>query len=50
MDKSRTADSPAINLAAASRIPVRSISLTIVVAVVLYVGMATQADWEALGA
>lgn len=50
MDESRTADAPAINQATASRIPVRSISLAIVVTVVLYVGMATLADWEAFGA
>jgi uncharacterized membrane protein YbhN (UPF0104 family) len=50
MDESRRGDAPAINQATASRIPVRSISLAIVVAVVLYVGMATLADWEAFGA
>ena len=50
MDESRTADAQAINQATASRIPVRSISLAIVVAVVMYVGMATLADWEAFGA
>ncbi|NKD76851.1 hypothetical protein HEQ60_03605 [Haematospirillum sp. H1815] len=50
MDESRRADAPGINPATASRIPVRSISLAIVVAVVLYVGMATLADWEAFGA
>ena len=49
MDESRTADVPAINHSTASRIPVRSISLAIVVTVVLYVGMATLADWEAFG-
>lgn len=50
MDESRTADAPAINESTASRIPVRSISLAIVVTVVLYVGIATLADWEAFGA
>jgi hypothetical protein len=50
MDESRTADAQAINQSTASRIPVRSISLTIVVTVVMYVGMATLADWEAFGA
>ncbi len=50
MDESRTADAQAINQSTASRIPVRSISLAIVVTVVLYVGMATLADWEAFGA
>ena len=50
MDESRTAYAQAINQAAASRIPVRSISLAIVVTVVMYVGMATLADWEAFGA
>ena len=46
MDEPRTADAPAKNKATASRIPVRSISLAIVVAVVFYVGMATLADLE----
>lgn len=50
MNESRTADAPAINQVPASRIPVRSISLAIVVTVVLYVGMAPLADWEAFGA
>jgi len=50
MDESRTADAQAINQSIASRIPVRSISLAIVVTVVMYVGMATLADWEAFGA
>lgn len=50
MDESRTADAQAINQSTTSRIPVRSISLAIVVTVVLYVGMATLADWEAFGA
>lgn len=50
MDESRTADAQAINQSTATRIPVRSISLAIVVAVVMYVGMATLADWEAFGA
>ena len=50
MDGSRTADAQAINQSTASRIPVRSISLAIVVTVVMYVGMATLADWEAFGA
>jgi len=50
MDESRPADAQAINQSTASRIPVRSISLAIVVTVVMYVGMATLADWEAFGA
>lgn len=50
MDESRTADARAINQSTPSRIPVRSISLAIVVAVVMYVGTATLADWEAFGA
>lgn len=50
MDESRTADSSAITKAAASRIPVRSISLAIVATAVLYVGIATLADWEAFDA
>lgn len=50
MDESLTADAQAINQSTASRIPVRSISLAIVVTVVMYVGMATLADWEAFGA
>ena len=50
MDESRTADAQAINQSTATRIPVRSISLAIVVTVVMYVGMATLADWEAFGA
>lgn len=50
MDESRTADAAAINQSTANRIPVLSISLAIVAAVVLYVGMATLADWEAFGA
>ena len=45
MDESRRADAQAINQTTANRIPVRSISLAIVVTVVLYVGMATLADW-----
>lgn len=49
MDESRRVNVPGINPATASRIPVRSISLAIVVAVVLYVGMATLADWKAFG-
>jgi glycosyltransferase 2 family protein len=44
MDDSRSAEVPVINQANASRIPVRSISLAIVVMVVLYVGMAILAD------
>ena len=39
MEESRTADAPPINQATVSRIPVRSLSLAILVAVVLYVGM-----------
>lgn len=50
MNESRTADAHAIKKASASRVPVRSISLAIVVTVVLYVGMATLADLEAFGA
>jgi uncharacterized protein (TIRG00374 family) len=50
MDESRTADALPINQATVSRIPVRSISLAIVVTVVLYVGMATLADWAAFAA
>lgn len=47
MDESRTADALALIQSPASRIPVRAISLAIVLAVVLYVGMATLADWDA---
>ena len=50
MDDSRAADAQAINQSATIRIPVRSISLAIVMTVALYVGMATLADWEAFGA
>ncbi|OHX16202.1 hypothetical protein BI343_01420 [Chromobacterium amazonense] len=50
MDESRMDETLAINQATANRIPVRSISLAIVATVVLYVGMATLADWEAFGA
>ena len=50
MDESRAADAQAINQSTSNCIPVRSISLVIVVAVVLYVGMATLANWEAFGA
>ena len=50
MNESRTTDDPAVTRPPATRIPVRSISLAIVVAVVLYVGMVTLADWEAFGA
>lgn len=50
MDESRTADAQAINQSTASRIPVRSIYLAIVVMVVMYVSMPTLADWEAFGA
>ena len=49
MDESRTADAPALTQSPASRIPVRAISLAIVLAMVLYVGMATLADWDAFG-
>ncbi len=49
MSELRTADAPALNQSTASLIPVRSISLAIVVKVVLYVGMATLANWEAFG-
>jgi len=49
MDESRTAVLPALTQPPASRIPVRAISLAIVVTVVLYVGMATLADRDALG-
>lgn len=47
MDESRTADALALTQSPASRIPVRAISLAIVLAMVLYVGMATLADWDA---
>ena len=50
MNESRAADAPAINQSTVSCIPVRSISLAIVVTVVLYVGMATMADWESFEA
>lgn len=50
MKESQAANPAAISQATPSRIPVRSISLAIVVTVVLYVGMATLADWEAFGA
>lgn len=50
MRESQAANPAAISQATPSRIPVRSISLAIVVTVVLYVGMATLADWEAFGA
>jgi uncharacterized protein (TIRG00374 family) len=49
MEESQRADAQAIKQVTASRTPVRSISLAIVVAVVLYVGMANLVDWEALG-
>lgn len=49
MDESRTADAPALTQSPASRIPVRAISLAIVLSMVLYVGMATLADWDAFG-
>jgi len=49
MDESRPADDPALAQPPASRIPVRAISLAIVVAMVLYGGMATLADWDAFG-
>ncbi len=44
------ADTPALSQASTSLIPVRSISLAILVAVVLYVGMAILPNWEAFGA
>src|SRR5690606_42102889 len=47
---SQASNPAAISQATPSRIPVRSLSLAIVVTVVLYVGMATLADWEAFGA
>lgn len=50
MDESRTADAPPINQAIVTRIPLQSISLAIVLMVVLYVGMATLADWKSFGA
>ena len=50
MKESQATNPAAISQATPSRIPVRSISLAIVVTVVLYVGMATLADWEAFGA
>ena len=49
MDESRIFNASVINQAAPSRIPVRSISLLIVVAVILYVGMVSLADWEKFG-
>lgn len=50
MDESRTGEALATNQSATSRIPVRLISLAIVMTVVLYIGMATLEDWEAFGA
>jgi glycosyltransferase 2 family protein len=50
MHESRTADAQEINQSTASRIPIQKISLAIVVTVVLYVGVATLADWEKFGA
>lgn len=47
MDKSRTAYASALTKSPASRIPVRTISVALVLAVLLYVGMATLADWDA---
>lgn len=47
MDESRVADDQALQRPAAHRIPVRAISFTIVAAMVLYIGMATFADWDA---
>jgi hypothetical protein len=41
------ADASALTQSPASRIPVRAISLAIVLAMVLYVWMATLADWDA---
>lgn len=50
MDESRTAHAQALSQVTANRIPLRSISLAIVITMVLYIGMATLADWEAFGA
>lgn len=50
MDKARMAEAPEINQTAAPRIPIRSISLVIIVTVLLYVGLATLADWKSFGA
>ncbi len=50
MKAPRHGPAPAAGQPAASRLPVRSISLAIVAAVLLYVGMATLADREAFGA
>jgi uncharacterized membrane protein YbhN (UPF0104 family) len=49
-DESRPADAAAINQSTASRIPVRPISLLIVVTVIFYVGIVTLADWDAFAA
>ncbi len=46
MNESGRAEVPAINQANASRIPVRSISLSIVVMVILYMVIATLSDWK----
>ncbi|UMR32518.1 flippase-like domain-containing protein [Massilia sp. MB5] len=50
MDEPRITAVPAVSQLPASRLPVRSISLALVVMMVVYAGMATQADWAALGA
>lgn len=49
MDEARTSDARALSQATASRIPVRSVSIAIVMTVVLYVVMTTLTNWEAFG-
>jgi uncharacterized membrane protein YbhN (UPF0104 family) len=46
MDDSRKVDAPKIKKGVGIRIPVRSISLAIVVTVLLFAGIATLGDWE----
>lgn len=50
MDDSKTTDVPAITQSTAKRIPVRLVTLGILVTVLLYVGMAFLADWQAFAA
>lgn len=50
MDDSKTTDVPTRTRYSARRIPVRSVSLAILVTVVFYVGMAFLADWQAFAA
>jgi uncharacterized membrane protein YbhN (UPF0104 family) len=47
MDDSKKTDAPAITQSTAKCIPLRLVSLGILVTVVLYVGMALLADWQA---